>query len=65
MIAQRINKAMGGAMIAPWELDELPEDWLDALMGMGTDLSNYRSGKAKVEEIFAKWRNKHFAEYKN
>lgn len=57
--ARRINQTVGGLLVAPWELDELPDEWLDAFMGMGSDLASFREGKAKVEDIFSKWRNAH------
>lgn len=36
--AQKINKVVGGAAVMPWEVDELPEEWLDLFTGMVDEL---------------------------
>lgn len=35
LMAKQINTLCGGAVIAPWEVDQLSDDWLDALAGIG------------------------------
>jgi len=34
LLAQKINTLSGGAVIAPWEVNDLPDDWLDAFSEM-------------------------------
>lgn len=34
LTANKINRLCGGAVIAPWEIDQLPDDWLDAIAEM-------------------------------
>ena len=34
LLAQKINNLSGGSVIAPWEVNELPDDWLDAFTEM-------------------------------
>ena len=34
LLAQRINTRCGGAVVAPWDVDKLSDDWLDALIGI-------------------------------
>ena len=34
LLAQKINALSGGAVIAPWDVNELPDDWLDAFAEM-------------------------------
>jgi len=34
LLAEKINRLSGGAVIAPWEVDDLPDDWLDAFTEM-------------------------------
>lgn len=59
LVAQRINKFVGGAVIAPWEIDELSEDWLDAAYGLAVELPDMRGGMAEVETYMQKWRAEH------
>jgi len=35
LLAQRINTLCGGGVIAPWDVDKLPDDWIDTLAGIG------------------------------
>jgi len=37
--ARNINTMSGGAVIAPWELGELPDDWLDAFEVLANAMS--------------------------
>lgn len=30
MLARMVNEMSGGAIVTPWDVDELPDDWLDA-----------------------------------
>lgn len=46
-------------VIAPWEIDELPMDWLDTFDGLTEDLPEMRKGAAQVEAIKEKWRKSH------
>lgn len=59
LAAQRINQAAGGAVISPWELDELPDEWLDAALALTTDLQQIRQGTQQVEKRLAEWRAEH------
>ncbi len=55
--AQRINQIMGGAFISPWEVDELPAEWLDAFDALAVDLPAMRKGQAEVEETLRKMKH--------
>lgn len=46
-------------MIAPWEIDALPEEWLDAAEALMVDAAQMRKGYAQVEDHLAKWRAEH------
>lgn len=59
LIAQHVNEAAGGAVIAPWEVEELPEEWIDAARGLAVELPELRKGAAKVEDWKEKWRKEH------
>jgi hypothetical protein len=49
LLARQIYTASGGAVIAPWQIEELPEVWLDAFRVWNTD------GKrlAEIKQIVA------------
>ncbi len=34
LLARQINDLCGGGIIAPWEVNELSDEWLDALTGI-------------------------------
>jgi len=34
LLARRINNLCGGAVVTPWDVYELPEEWLQAFEGM-------------------------------
>lgn len=55
-LARTINSQAGGAVVAPWEVYELPGDWLDALMGMAAGVPAMEEGKRQVENALERWR---------
>ena len=59
LLAQRINSTVGYPLVAPWEVDQLPGDWLDAFMALSDRLPAMRAGKRKVEDRLAEWRASH------
>ena len=59
LLAQQVNAAAGGAVVAPWEIEQLPEDWLDAATGLTVELADYRKGQGEVDDILEKWRSDH------
>lgn len=58
-LARMINSQVGGAVVAPWDVGELPGDWLDALIGMATEVPRMAQGKQKVESVLENWRQAH------
>lgn len=58
-LARQINTELGGAFVAPWDVYELPGEWLDAITGMSVSLPKMAAGKEQVEDYLAKWRQKH------
>ena len=59
LLAQRINQAAGGAVIAPWEVMDLPEAYLDAAEALTVGMVGYGQARRRVDEIKARWRNSH------
>ncbi len=56
--AQEINRFMGGAVVAPWNLVEMPGDWNDALLGLIEELPDLRETWKKVEAVKAELRKR-------
>ncbi len=57
--ARQVNQAAGGTVIAPWEVDELPEEWLDAAEALIVETVEMRQGYAEIEDHLGKWRAEH------
>jgi len=58
-LARQINLASGGVVIAPWEVDELPETWLDAFRFSTEDLSKTKDARQKISSVKSAWLSKH------
>lgn len=54
-VARTINDAVGGAVVAPWDIDDLPEDWLDAASALARGLSETRDAVRKIESAKARY----------
>lgn len=54
-IAQVINRFSGGAVIAPWDVHSLPDDWLDIVPALTHDYSQARAGIQKIEDAKARY----------
>jgi len=57
-MARQINQILGGAVIAPWEIDQMPDEIIDAVLAVN-GMREVSEGLGKVENIFAEWRSKH------
>lgn len=58
-LARQINDELGGPFVAPWNVYDLPGEWLDALTGMSVDVPRMVEGKKQVENYLEQWRQKH------
>lgn len=58
MLAQQINRLSGGALVAPWELEQWPDEWLDAyqILWRGVPQTKYKN---PLEHLFLAARRKH------
>jgi len=56
--AQKINQVVGGAAVMPWEVDELPEEWLDLFSGMVDELPAVRQMVQEQESMRQEWLKK-------
>lgn len=50
-----VNRVCGTA-IGPWDVDELPDTFLDAVQALETDLAEMERGLAQVKEAQARIR---------
>ena len=50
-----INEALGGPFIAPWEIDQVPDEVVERIVALNEDLPGMREGQQKVEEIREKF----------
>jgi hypothetical protein len=56
--AQQINHVVGGAAVMPWEVDELPEEWLDLFTGMVDELPAMTAMVKAQEKTRDEWLRK-------
>ncbi len=56
--AQQINRLAGGALVAPWEVSQLPDEWLEAFRETD-EIPRRRQEKARLEQIFEAARQQH------
>ena len=58
-IARLINTALGGPFIAPWDVDQLTNDFIDTVRAMLYDLPAMVKHRKEVERKFEEWRKTH------
>jgi hypothetical protein len=56
--AQKINQVVGGAAVMPWEVDELPDEWMDAFAGIADDLPEVTAMVRAQEKVRDEWLKK-------
>jgi len=56
--AQKINQVVGGAAVMPWEVDELPEEWIDLFNGMVDELPAVTRMVEEQEQARGEWLKK-------
>lgn len=57
-LSRRLNTILGGAFFGPWDMAKLPLDVADQILSID-ELSSMQAGMAKVDNVFARWRQKH------
>lgn len=57
-LARMINRQCGGAVVAPWDVDELPNDWLDAFRLLESDGSYRAAAAQRVQKAKTDWLKK-------
>lgn len=56
ILANRINRAAGGAVIAPWEVGSLPDEWTQACLSFTEDRADMRAGIERIERAKSDYR---------
>lgn len=59
ILARKINTALGGAILSPWDVEELPDGWLDAVKALTDQLPEIRRGRRQVEKKLEEIRKRH------
>lgn len=57
--AQHINAAAGGTVIAPWEVPELPMEWIEGAQAITSRIEAARKANQVIESKMAAWRASH------
>lgn len=63
LFCQRINRFLGVSLL-PGQVEELPQELVDVVVGLTSSLPKMQAAERQVEEHLAKWRASHPA-YKN
>jgi len=58
-LAKAINHLSGGAVVAPWEIDTLDQEWIDTFWLMLVDLPKAQQNSQEIESIKEKIRREH------
>lgn len=58
-LAREINQRCGGALIAPWQVEDLPDEWAALFEGLALDLPALKQTADAVRSKFAEFRAKH------
>lgn len=59
ILAKLVNQASGGAVVSPWEVDELDETWLDAFRFLANDMQDATKVRQKVQAVKERWLAQH------
>ena len=59
LAARKFNLMLGGALIAPWQLADIPDEWLMATTMLTDGLPKMRAGFSEIEMLKAKIRSQH------
>ena len=66
-MAQHINTAAGGAVVSPWQVHDLPDEWLLGALEITSGKKKQaqrQSEAAHTQNVFTAWRRSHPA-YRN
>lgn len=61
-LAQHINNVSGGPVVAPWEIGQVPERYIEAAIGLSSlkeRRQRLQRAKAYLDKVFSSWRRQH------
>jgi hypothetical protein len=58
-LAQHINAASGGTVIAPWQVPELPLEWIEGAQAITSRIEPAKKANQVIDGKMAAWRNSH------
>ena len=58
-IAYAINIQSGGAVISPWQVDQLSQDWIDTILLVSRGLPKMKAGMREIAKKKAEIISKH------
>ena len=56
LLARRVNQVLGGPFVAPWDVGQLPEEFIDIVEGLVEDLPGYAAARAMTDKRAETWR---------
>lgn len=56
--AQNVNAALGGQYVTPWEVGQLPQDWVDACIALSVKLPEMKKNMKEMDDFLAQWKAK-------
>ena len=59
LLARKVNLALGGSFVTPWDVAELPDDWISAVLGFTDRLPTMKKGRSEVEKKLEEIRQRH------
>lgn len=58
LTARQINTALGGPFVSPFEVGQIPDEFVDACMLMNTKLPQFQEARRKMEQRKTEFRNR-------
>lgn len=58
LLARRINLALGGAVVGPWDVGQLPDDVIEGILSIER-IGTMQAGRQKIEASMQAWRENH------
>lgn len=54
-LAKKANEVMGGAAIMPWDVENLPDEWLDVFCGLADELPGLQEMNKNQARVRQDW----------
>lgn len=58
LTAQNVNAALGGQFVTPWEVGQLPREWVEACIALNRDLPEMKKNMKEMDDYVAAWKTK-------